>query len=98
MADETNFNRIMAGLAEVAEITEGRAQPARVYVPANIDVRAVRRKTGLSQPAFAARFGFAVATLRDWEQGRRAPEPTARVLLKIIDRRPDVVDEVLGGA
>ena len=34
---------------------------------------ALRKTTGLSQAKFAAQFGIPVATLRDWEQGRRNP-------------------------
>ena len=43
-------------------------------VPKHLDVRAIRGKTGLTQEAFAQRFGFSVNTLRHWEQGRRYPE------------------------
>ncbi len=66
-----------------------------VHVPEDVDVRAIRRRTNLSQAAFAARYGFPAATVRDWEQGRRRPEAAARVLLLIIQRHPDVVEEVL---
>lgn len=66
-----------------------------VHVPAEVDVGAIRRKLGLSQPEFAARFGFSVATVRDWEQQRRHPEQAARVLLMVIDKNPDAVAEAL---
>jgi putative transcriptional regulator len=95
MTDDTNFNRIMEGLAEVEAIADGRAKPARVFVPDTVDVRAIRTSMGLSQGAFAARYGFKVSTVKDWEQKRRQPEASARVLLKIIEKRPEVVDEVL---
>jgi putative transcriptional regulator len=49
----------------------------------------------LSQDEFAAKFGFAAASVRNWEQGRRQPEGPARVLLAVIDRHPEVVEEVL---
>src|SRR2546426_2997066 len=67
--------------------------PARVttvQVP-TIDVRAVRRRLGLSQSEFAAKFGFQAATLRTWEQGRTRPDGPARVLLTVIARRPEAV-------
>ena len=98
MADKENFNRIMSGLGEVADIVEGRAVPARVYVPVDIDVRAIRSRFGLSQSAFAARFGFSRATLQDWEQRRRKPEAAARVLLTVIDREPAAVMRALEAA
>jgi len=95
MQDDANFKRIMAGLAETLEIVEGRAQPARVYAPAEIDVKAIRAKTGLSQAAFAARYGFTLGAVRDWEQKRRRPEASARILLKVIEMRPEVVEAAL---
>jgi putative transcriptional regulator len=51
--------------------------------------RRVRRKVGLSQVAFARRIGVPVDTVRNWEQGRRAPQGAARALLRIIDRAPE---------
>lgn len=96
--DKTNFNRIMAGLAEVEAIVDGRAEPARVYVPADVNVKAIRTKLGLSQPAFALRFGFTVGAVRDWEQHRRTPEASARVLLTVIDKEPEAVLRALKAA
>ena len=44
-----------------------------------VDVRAVRALTGLSQAKFAELLGIELATLRNWEQGRRLPDgPGAR--------------------
>lgn len=98
MGDKTNFNRIMGGLAEVEALVDGRVEPARIYVPADVDVREIRASLGLSQAAFAARFGFSTAAVRDWEQRRRRPEATARVLLTVIAREPDAVARALSAA
>lgn len=98
MDDKTNFNRIMAGLGEVADIVEGRAEPARVFVPADIDVKAIRTRAGLTQEAFAARYGFSASAVKDWEQKRRRPEASARVLLKVIEKRPEAVEDALSVA
>ena len=51
--------------------------------------RRVRRKIGLCQVAFARRIGVPVDTVRNWEQGKRAPQGPARALLRIIDRAPE---------
>ncbi|MGP8243890.1 MAG: helix-turn-helix domain-containing protein [Bryobacteraceae bacterium] len=59
------------------------------------DVRAVRRKLGLSQSEFANRFGFGSATLKNWEQGRTRPDGPARVLLAVIARHPEAVEDAL---
>lgn len=90
-----NVSRIMAGLEEALEIAEGRATAARVFVPEDVDVRAIRNRLGLSQDAFAARFGFKASTVRDWEQRRRRPEASARVLLRVIEREPEAVERAL---
>ena len=92
------FKAIKAGMADaVAHLqgghTEGRLR--RVHVR-DVDVTAVREKLGLSQPDFATAFGVSVGTIRNWEQGRRRPEGPARVLLNVIDRKPEAVREALG--
>jgi putative transcriptional regulator len=59
------------------------------------DIRALRRRLKLSQSAFAAKFGFQPATLRNWEQGRTRPDGPARVLLAVIARHPEAVEDAL---
>jgi putative transcriptional regulator len=61
------------------------------------DVRAARKRLGLSQAEFATRFGFQPATLRNWEQGRTRPDGPARVLLAVIARHPEAVEDALRG-
>lgn len=67
-------------------------------MPPEIDVRAIRRAMGLSRRAFADRFGFALGTVRNWEQGIRRPEGPARVLLLVIQHQPDAVRRALEAA
>lgn len=67
----------------------------RVHVPAEFDVKALRRKLGMSQAAFASSFGFGLDAVQSWEQGRRRPEGPARVLLKVIQHDPDLVKRAL---
>jgi len=57
-----------------------------VRVPTT-DVRALRRRLGLSQSEFAARFGFQAATLKNWNKAERGPMAGA-VLLAVIARHP----------
>ena len=88
---------ILRGLEEALAHTRGEDVPGLVvHIPAAIDVAALRRRTGLTQMAFSRRIGVSTATLRNWEQGRRAPEGPARVLLAMLDRNPRVVEETLG--
>jgi len=90
-------SRIIASLKEAVDWAEGKQAPVRVTtveVP-TIDVRATRKQLGLSQADFAARFGFQPATLRNWEQGRTRPDGPARVLLAVIARHPEAVEDAL---
>lgn len=60
-------------------------------------VRAIRLDLELTQEEFASRFGLSLGTLRDWEQGRRSPDATARTLLRVIAVAPDLVANAAGG-
>ena len=57
--------------------------------------RRVRAHTRLTQAQFAARLGVPIDTVRNWEQGKRAPRGPARALLKLLDRAPDLAFAVL---
>jgi putative transcriptional regulator len=57
-------------------------------------VRAIRRKVARSAKAFERRFGIAAATVQNWEQGRRQPDPAARLLLKVIEADADLVERI----
>jgi putative transcriptional regulator len=67
----------------------------RIEPEAVDDVRALRTWLGLSQEAFAARFGFSVDAIRQYESRRRAPTGPARTLLRVIAREPDAVTRAL---
>lgn len=67
----------------------------KVYKPKTVDVSALRRRMGMTQEQFAARFGFSVATLRHWERGDRSPQGADLVLLNVIKRAPEAVTAAL---
>jgi putative transcriptional regulator len=52
--------------------------------PRHIDVRALRKRMGMTQEHFCRRFGFELATLRHWERGDRKPRGPALVLLNVV--------------
>jgi len=54
-------------------------------------VRELRRRARLTQLEFAARLGVPVETIRNWEQGKRAPRGPARALLAVIAHSPETV-------
>jgi putative transcriptional regulator len=91
------FEKIKAGLDSAKAYLDGTADKRlyRVHVPEKIDVRQIRTRLGLSQEAFAETYGFALSAVRDWEQGRRRPERSARILLKIVEKEPEAVTRAL---
>ena len=88
---------ILQGAHEALAIARGEVDRTAytVHVPAELDVRAIRAATGLTQAAFAAAFGFPAGTLRDWEQGRTRPDMAARSYLLVIQHDPEAVRETL---
>ena len=58
-------------------------------------VRDLRRRACLTQLEFAAKLGVPVETIRNWEQGKRAPRGPARALLAVIAHSPETVFEAL---
>ena len=91
----TTFDGIARGLNEAVAHAKGKQVAVKTYTPAAVDVSALRRRMGMTQEQFAARFGFSVATLRHWERGDRTPQGAALVLLNVIKRSPDVVQAAL---
>jgi putative transcriptional regulator len=95
---ETVGESIIAGLEEAIAYVQGdesRGRAHQVSVPEHVNVRAIRHRQGMTQRAFAQCYGFGVWAVRNWEQGRRQPEKSARILLTIIDREPEAARRAL---
>jgi putative transcriptional regulator len=89
------YEKIAEGLSEALAVARGEAKPAKLHVPAEIDVRAIRNRLGLSQDEFAGAYGFSINQIRDWEQGRARPLGGVRAYLMIIERDPEAVIKLL---
>jgi putative transcriptional regulator len=94
MKDEL-FEELVASVREGGAILRGEVTPARKFIVAGPDVKRIRANYKLSQGEFAALIGISVATLRNWEQGRRTPEGPARILLQVAAKHPDAVWDVV---
>jgi putative transcriptional regulator len=81
--------RIVEILPDGSESTIDHRDPAEF-------VRRVRARCGLTQTAFAQSIEVPVETVRNWEQGKRAPRGPARALLKLIGSAPDAAFAALG--
>ena len=95
---EELFHELLESVREGGAILRGERRPSRSFEYAEEEVRSVRERYGLSQAKFAALMGISVATLRNWEQGRRQPEGSARVLLRVVARHPSAVLDVVGAS
>lgn len=78
-----------------ADLAAAGVDATAVAPSAEVDVRALRQRLGLTQEAFALRFGLDLAALRGWEVGEGQPEAAARSYLRVIERAPDVVEGLL---
>lgn len=92
---DKDFERLVSSIKQAGQIRRGQRKASRVFDVQPDDVRAIRSKLGKSQSEFALMIGVSVATLQNWEQGRRRPEGPARALLKVAARNPRVVAEAL---
>jgi putative transcriptional regulator len=92
------YDQITEGLREAVAFARGENTGAKVHVPAEINVRAIRTKLGLSQEDFASSYGFTPHQIKQWEQGRCRPLHANRAYLMIINRSPDQVLKLLRAA
>lgn len=86
---------ILQGLKEIKNWQQGKVKlkTTEIDMPSAKDVPVIRNRLGLSQQAFAAFMGVSVGTLRNWEQGRREPQGSAKSLLLIADKVPDALQK-----
>ena len=94
---DSAFRELMTSVREAGGIRRGTLKPSRTTVFKPEDVKAVRTSLGASQSEFALMIGVSVATLQNWEQGRRTPDGPALALLRVAAKNPKAVAEALYG-
>lgn len=82
------FDELMESVQEMNEILRGEREPSREFHVDAMQVKEIRKATGLTQAKFAALIDVQLGTLRNWEQGRRDPTGPAKALLKAIHNDP----------
>lgn len=82
------FDELMESVQQMDEIARGERQPSREFHVDALQVKEIRKATGLTQAKFAALIDVQLGTLRNWEQGRRDPTGPAKALLKAIHNDP----------
>ena len=92
---QKDFERLVTSVKQAGAIRRGHLKPGRVIEFRPEDVQAIRIRLKKSQQEFALMIGVSVATLQNWEQGRRKPEGPARALLRVAAKNPQVVANAL---
>ncbi|SDB18118.1 transcriptional regulator, XRE family [Pseudomonas sp. NFACC23-1] len=89
------FDELMESVQQMDEIVRGECQPSREFIVDALQVKEIRKATGLTQAKFAALIDVQLGTLRNWEQGRREPTGPAKALLRAIHNDPKHVISAL---
>lgn len=96
--EEPSFGEgLLEGLEEAAAWMRGEIELEVVEYPDPMpaaEIKAIRKKVARSAKDFERRFGIPAATLNNWEQGRRKPDPASRLLLRVIEAAPETVEKV----
>lgn len=99
MARRELFNELVEGINDINEFQDGKVtlrhyrvdkKPSMVIDPKLI----VKIRGQMSQGVFARRLRISESTLKNWEQGRTKPPPTAAALIMMVDRYPDTLDRL----
>lgn len=86
--DKKLFERLTESMCQMNEIIDGESVPSREFVVDALHIKAIRKKTGLTQVKFCHLINVNLGTLRNWEQGRREPTGPAKALLRAINKDP----------
>ncbi|MBA3668224.1 MAG: helix-turn-helix domain-containing protein [Sphingomonas sp.] len=92
---DSDFESLQRGLAEVEAYKTGKRAGFVVHEP--VDVRQLRARTKLTRARFAERYGLDSRTLEQWEQGRRRPDKSSETYLRLIEKAPDQVADLVSG-
>jgi putative transcriptional regulator len=93
---KVSFDKLLESVKQAGRIRRGDMKAGRVFHFSPADIKEIRLRLKKSQAEFALMIGVSLATLQNWEQGRRFPEGPARALLKVAAEKPEAVIEALG--
>jgi putative transcriptional regulator len=86
---------VLQGAREALAAIKGDTTAVRVTIIPRIDVGEIRRRLKMTQAEFSRAFGLSLDSVKNWEQGHRAPEGPAKVLLAVIAKDPQAVQDAL---
>ena len=90
-----DFEDLIKSVRQAGKIRRKKMRPSRAMAFKPADIRGIRDRLGKSQTEFAMMIGVSVATLRNWEQGRRIPDGPAQALLRVAAQNPNAVADAL---
>jgi putative transcriptional regulator len=93
--EDALFRKLVVSAEQMGEIARGERAPARETTIDAVQVKEIRKLTGLSQAKFAQLVDVKLGTLRNWEQGRREPTGPAQALKRVIRHDPQAVLKAL---
>lgn len=92
---KADFDDLVKSVRQAGRIRRKKMRPGRVVTFKPADIREIRARLEKTQTEFAMMIGVSVATLRNWEQGRRVPDGPAQALLRVAAQNPEAVAEAL---
>ncbi|RJX81239.1 DNA-binding transcriptional regulator [Pseudomonas sp. LS-2] len=95
------FAEMMQGVEEMSAHREGKitlrsdrfAQKPVPDVSAQ-EIVALRERLHMSQNVFAKRIRTSASTLRNWEQEKSRPNAQAALLIRLVEKFPDMVERL----
>ena len=84
----------MRTVVETRMFSAKAGAPTKIWTLEQLLVISVRKQLKKSQPAFSKLLGVPLATLRDWEQGRKQPDSAAVTLIKVAQKHPEVLEDI----
>jgi len=84
-AEPASSARYSAALATLRQVADKQRADS---------VRSIRKKLGLRQAEAGRLFGGGVSAFSDYERGKTQPHKSTVLLLKILNKHPELLDEV----
>ena len=92
--DDKLFASLLDSIQEVKDIEAGKIAPKNFMTIEILDVKEIRKKTGLTQEKFAAAICSSRDAVQSWESLRRNPTGPTKQLLKLISIQPSLITQL----
>jgi DNA-binding transcriptional regulator YiaG len=94
-----NVAALFKSVEEMGAILRGRLKPGRVTYrpkPATAgEIKELRHRLSLTQAGLARIVGTVPAAVQSWEQGNRNISGSATKIIRLLEKRPELKDELM---